>query len=174
MACICPSFTLCLSCAALRLRPVCALQVWIILELCTGGTLLDAALAGRFNALPSAAPERAGSRMEMVSAVSAAAASGSPVCERLMSFVGVACVPAVTTVLFALTATRCHALCAVLAALAQAKLLSRLLDAASGMAYLHSRGVMHVSAQLPRTACSPCCTRRMCGLAMQLLCKFAS
>lgn len=27
----------------------------------------------------------------------------------------------------------------------QAKLLSRLLDAANGMAYLHARGIMHVS-----------------------------
>lgn len=42
-----------------------AVQVWIILELCTGGTLLDAALGGKFRLDAADSNE---SRMEMVSA----------------------------------------------------------------------------------------------------------
>jgi hypothetical protein len=45
--------------------PTC-LQVWIILELCTGGTLLDAALAGRFKIAAAAQQAGGGGKMEMV------------------------------------------------------------------------------------------------------------
>lgn len=56
---------------------VCLLQVWIILELCTGGTLLDAAVGGRFKAphgiaASPAAPAEGCGKMEMVSVALAA------------------------------------------------------------------------------------------------------
>lgn len=55
-------------CSVLR----CGVQVWIILELCTGGTLLDAALSGRFKLAGSDQQQQqqqpGTSRLEMVGA----------------------------------------------------------------------------------------------------------
>jgi hypothetical protein len=50
------------------------LQVWIILELCTGGTLLDAAIAGRFKVPQGAAA---------AAAVAAAAVAAAAQVERV-------------------------------------------------------------------------------------------
>lgn len=139
-------------------------QVWIILELCTGGTLLDAALSGRCKF--AGATQQAGDRMEMVRrwlpcwplasitrmtlglATCVAVHSldrGCLLLKPLESCIGNRHNGCVTDICIGNRHNACVTDICRSAAVAQAKLLSRLLDAANGMAYLHARGILHVS-----------------------------
>lgn len=148
-----------------------ALQVWIILELCTGGTLLDAALCGKLR-LGSDADGTDG-RLGMVRVVLHAAIrvlaghsllacglhhhSSRSACVVPAQSTGVCC----TTPCYMIWATAdssvsmCDGWGLPCVFCSQAKLLCRLLDAAHGMAYLHSKGVMHVSVAPPHGASVP-------------------